>query len=128
MHDVLPELPRDDDGRLVAMTFNPGSNTEQVSKLRLVNTGDSNERVMIAGVDDEGNNPGLVMLTLAAGQSRTLPAEELENGAHGLRGALGDGVGKWRLFVTAGDAVVAMSLLDASSGHLSNTSTMGVAP
>ena len=82
---------------------------------------------MIAGVDDEGNNPGLVMLTLAAGQSRTLSAEELENGAHGLRGTLGDGRGKWRLLVTAGDAVVAMSLLDAASGHLSNISTMGVA-
>ena len=127
MHDVLPELPRDEDRRRVAMTFNPGSNTEQVSKLRLVNTGDRDERVMVAGVDDEGDNPGLVTLTLAAGQSRTLSAQELENGAHGLRGALGDGVGKWRLFVTAGDAVVAMSLLDAASGHLSNISTMGVA-
>ena len=43
MHDVLPELPKDEDGRRVAMTFNPGGNTGQASKLRLVNTGDSDE-------------------------------------------------------------------------------------
>ena len=125
MHDVLL---KDDDGRLAAMTFNPGSNDERVSKLRLVNTGDSAESVSIAGVDDQGNDYGPVTLTLNANQSRTLSAQELENGAHGLTGTLGDGRGKWQLFVDAGDAVVAMSLLDASSGHLSNISTMGVAP
>ena len=123
MHDVLPR----DDGRLVAMTFNPGSNTNQESKLRLVNTGENAETVSIAGVDDRGVIAGPVTLTLAAGQSRTLSASEFENGARGLTGALGDGRGKWRLFVTAGDSVVAMSLLDAVTGHLTNISTMGVA-
>ena len=125
MHDVLP---RGDDGRYLVRMFNPGSNDRQVSKLRLVNTGGSAESVSIAGMDDQGNNYGPVTLTLNANQSRTLSAQELENGAHGLRGTLGDGRGKWRLFVTAEDAVVAMSLLDASSGHLSNISTMGVGP
>ena len=125
MHDVLP---RRDDGRLAAMTFNPASNDERVSRLRLVNTGDGEAEVSIEGVDDAGAVAGPVSLTLDAGHSRTLSASELEGGAHGLTGTLGDGRGKWRLRVTAPDAVVAMSLLDAASGHLSNLSTMGAAP
>ena len=125
MHDVLP---RRSDGRLAALTFNPGSNDERVSKLRLVNTGDGEAEVSIEGVDDAGAVAGPVSLTLDAGHSRTLSASELEGGAHGLTGTLGDGRGKWRLRVTAPDSVVAMSLLDAASGHLSNLSTMGAAP
>ena len=124
MHDVLP---RDAEGRLVAQTFNPGSNMNQESKLRLVNTGENAESVSIEGVDDQGANAGPVTLTLPRRQSRTLPAFDLENGAPGLTGTLGDGTGKWRLFITAGDSVVGMSLLDAVSGHLTNISTTGVA-
>ncbi len=124
MHDVLP---RDDEGRLAAQTFNPGSNMNQASKLRLVNAGADDESVSIVGVDDEGNDGGPVTLTLPAGESRTLSAFDLENGAQGLDGSLGDGAGKWRLFVDAGESVVGMSLLEAVSGHLTNLSTMGVA-
>ena len=68
-----------------------------------------------------------VTLTLPRRQPRTLSAFDLENGAPGLTGTLGDGTGKWRLFITAGDSVVGMSLLDAVSGHLTNISTTGVA-
>ena len=124
MGDVLL---RNAGGRLVAQTFNPGRNANQVSKLRLVNTGANAERVSIEGVDDRGDRGGPVILTLAAGESRTLTAFDLENGAQGLRGTLGDGAGKWRLFITAGQAVVGVSLLEAASGHLTNISTMGVA-
>ena len=125
MGDVLQ---RNAEGRLVAQTFNPGSNMNQESKLRLVNTGANAESVSIAGVDDQGSNAGPVTLTLAAGESRTLSALELETGnAQGLTGWLGDGAGKWRLFITAGQSVVGVSLLEASSGHLTNISTMGVA-
>ena len=124
MHDVLP---RDADGRLVAQTFNPGSNMNQESKLRLVNTGENAESVSIEGVDDQGDTAGPVTLTLPRRQSRTFSAFDLENGTPGLTGTLGDGSGKWRLFITAGDSVVGMSLLDAVSGHLTNISTMGVA-
>ena len=123
MHDVLP---RNDDWRLVAPTFNPGSNMNQESKLRLVNTGENDADVSIEGFDDQGNNAGPVTLTLAGGESRTLSAFDLENGAHGLAGTLGDGVGKWRLFIDAGRSIVAMSLLESASGHLTNISTMGV--
>ena len=122
MHDVLP---RDAQGRIVAQTFNPGSNDRQVSKLRLVNTGANAEGVSIEGVDDRGNAAGPVTLTLASGASRTLSALDLEEGAQGLNGSLGDGAGKWRLFITAGQSVVGVSLLESASGHLTNLSTMG---
>ena len=124
MGDVLQ---RNAEGLLMAQTFNPGSNANQVSKLRLVNTGANAERVSIEGVDDQGRNAGPVTLALAAGESRTLSASDLENGAQGLTGRIGDGAGKWRLFITAGQSVVGVSLLEAVSGHLTNISAMGVA-
>ena len=124
MHDTLP---RDAEGRFVAHTFNPGGNDQSISSLRLVNTGANAESVSIEGVDDQGNNAGPVTLTLAAGESRTLSASDLENGAQGLIGTLGDGEGKWRLFVTVGQSVTGMSLLESPTGHLTNISTMGVA-
>ena len=123
MGDVLP---RGADGRLAAQTFNPGSNMNQESRLRLVNAGANAEGVSIEGVDDQGDRSGPVTLTLAAGESRTLTAFELENGAQGLAGTLGDGAGKWRLFITAGQAIVGVSLLEAVSGHLTNISATGV--
>ena len=122
MHDVLQ---RDAQGRMMVPTFNPASNTSRVSNLRLVNTGANAERVSIAGVDDQGESAEQVSLTLAAGEARTLTAQQLENGASGLTGRLGDGAGKWRLFISAGQAVVGMSLLDSASGHLSDLSAMG---
>ena len=124
MHDVLS---RGADGRLVAHTFNPGRNRNQASRLRLVNTGENAARVRVEGVDDQGGDAGPVTLTLAAGESRTLSAFDLENGAQGLTGALGGGAGKWRLFIDAGDSVVGMSLLESVSGHLTNMSSDGVA-
>ena len=120
MHDVLPRAA---DGRLVAQIFNPGSNRNQASRLRLMNTGASAESVSIEGIDDQGETAGPVTLMLAAGESRTLSALDLENGARGLTGRLGDGAGKWRLLVDAADPVVGVGLLEAASGHLTNTST-----
>ena len=124
MHDMLQ---RDARGRLAAWTFNPASNTSRVSKLRLANTGANAANVSIQGVDDQGDGAGPVTLTLAAGESRTLSALDLEEGAQGLTGMLGDGAGKWRLFISTDESVVGMSLLESVSGHLSNLSTMGVA-
>ena len=123
MHDVLP---RDDQGRLVARMLNPGSNMNQESSLRLVNTGTNSERVSIRGVDDGGRSAGPVTLALPAGQARTISAFDLENGARGLTGRLGDGAGKWRLLVTAGQSVVGLSLLETAIGPITNISTAGV--
>ncbi len=124
MHDLLP---RDAEGRLAVQFFNPAKNTGRVSGVRLVNTGANAESISIEGVDDQGESAGPAALTLAARQSRTLSASDLENGAQGLTGTLGKGAGKWRLFITAGRSVVGVSLLDSASGHLSNLSTQGVA-
>ena len=120
-------LPAGDDGYLVK-TFNPASNETQQSRLRLINWGAEDETVQIEGVDDGGNSTGPVSLTLPAGQSRTLTAIDLEQGAEGLEGMLGDGTGKWQLIVRGNaGSIVAQSLLYASSGHVSNLSAAGFA-
>ena len=64
----------------VAQTFNPGSNSRQVSRLRLVNTRTDAESVEMHGYDDQENWAGPATLTLAAGESRTLSALDLETG------------------------------------------------
>ena len=110
--------------------FNPGSNTEKVSLLRLANTADSAAEVTIAGRDDSGRAApgGTVRLNLPARAAVTLSARELESGAGRLTGRLGDGVGKWRLTVTADRPLLVMSLLHATqTGHLANLSTVASA-
>ena len=120
MHDVAPSAGN---VHRVAM-FNPGSNRNQASLLRLVNAGDEAAAVTIAGIDGNGAaGESDVALSVPAGGSRTLTAWELEDGADGLDGALGDGAGKWQLTVTADAPVQAMSLLRSPTGHLTNLST-----
>ena len=124
MHDVAPMR----DGRYRVAIFNPGSNPNQVSRLRLVNPGAEDAQVTITGIDDAGASPGTTVgFDLPAGRSTTLTATELESGV-GVAGALGDGVGKWRLTVTATGPVVAMSLLSSPTGHLTNLSTVPRTP
>ena len=131
---------RHDDGFLTAMnavaprrggspyvaTFNPASNDRQVSQLRLFNSGEASASASVTGVDDAGRSPGgTVRLSLPAGAATSHDAEALESGIdNGLSGALGDGVGKWRLRPEAASRdVAAMSLMESSSGHLTNLST-----
>ena len=120
MHDVAPVS---ETHHQVAI-FNPGSNTAQVSRLRLVNGGDTAAEVTIIGIDDRGLSPGdELQLTLPAGTTRTYTAQQLESGGEGLEGALGDGGGKWRLDVTADQPIRVLSLLSSPTGHLTNLST-----
>ena len=123
MHDVVPE---DEWGHRVVF-FNPASNRNQVSRLRLVNPGEEAVAVRITGIDDAGE-PGesAVELVLGAGASRTLSAQALESGDEELDGALGDGKGKWRLRVTTEEdrPIRVMSLLTSPTGHLTNLSTV----
>ena len=120
MHDVAPA----EDGNSYAVAFfNPGSNTAQVSMLRLVNAGDASASVTIRGVDDLGVRAGPVRLSVPARAARTLSAADMEAGAAGLTGALGDGSGKWRLEVEADRPIMALSLLATPTGHLTNLST-----
>ena len=79
----------------------------------------------IVGTDDQGLSPGGdVLVTVPAGGTRTHTAQELEEGAEGLEGSLGDGAGKWRL---EGDVrrqpIRVLSLLSSPTGHLTNLST-----
>ena len=120
MHDTVPTR----DGVHHVATFNPGTNVDQESRLRLVNPTGEAAGVVVAGVDDAGRSPGTtVTLEVPAGASMTLTASELESGS-GVDGALGDGAGKWRLAVESETAVVAMSLLSSPTGHLTNLSTV----
>ena len=120
MHDTVPAR----DGLYHVAIFNPGTNVDQESRLRLVNPTAEAAGVVIAGVDDAGASPGTaVALEVPAGASVTLTASELESGT-GVDGALGDGTGKWRLGVESETAVVVICLLSSPTGHLTNLSTV----
>ena len=119
VHDLVPGTA---DGYRVAV-FNPGSNRNQVSRLRLINPGGAPATVRIEGIDDRGDSPGgSVRLEVPARGARTVTAHALETG-EGVDGALGDGAGKWRLALTADRPIEAMSLLSSPTGHLTNLST-----
>ena len=120
MHDVVAQS---DGSRHHVPIFNPGSNRSKVSRLRLVNPSDADTRVEIYGVDDAGARSGDVSFEVPAGGARTVSAQELESGGQGLSGGLGDGTGKWQLFVTADRSVQLVNLLRSPTGHLSNLST-----
>ena len=120
MHDLAPMTEA---GHRVAI-FNPGSNINQVSLLRLVNPGAASATVTITGTDDAGASPGgAVTVSLDAGAARTLSAQALETGA-GVAGALGDRAGKWRLSVAADQPILVASLLRSPTGHVTNLSTV----
>ena len=122
MHDLAPESG----GAHRVPIFNPGSNDQQASLLRLVNAGAADVEAVVRGVDDRGRSPGgAVRVAVPAGAARTLSAAQLESGTGpGVEsGALGDGAGKWRLSVTADGPIQAMSLLDSPTGTMTNLST-----
>ena len=124
MHDVAPE---NQDGVYRVAIFNPGSDTDQVSVLRLVNTAEDDAAVTIRGIDEDGMSPGSdVQVSVPAGQARSFSAADLEAGT-GVTGALGDGAGKWQLVVSSDVAIGVINLLESPSGYLSNLSTAPVA-
>lgn len=120
LHDVVPV----ERGVYRVPVFNPGSNRNQVSHLRLVNISKSTATVRVGGVDSTGNaSRGDVRLSIPAQSVRTLSAQELEAGGAGFAGGLGDGDGKWRLFVDSDTELLVLSLLESPSGHLTDLST-----
>ena len=112
-------------GRHEVVIFNPGSNSRQVSKLRLINPADAPATITISGLDDAGAAPpeGEVTLSLEAGAATAITAQQLEAGAGHFEGRFGDGAGKWRLFIEADQDIQAMSLLESPTGHISNLSS-----
>ena len=104
--------------------FNPGSNTAQRSRLRLINPTERSIDVTVRGRDAAGQAPpeGEVRLTLPSGTARTLTSRELESGGDDIVGRFGDGAGKWQLFISADGDLRLMNLLESPTGHLANLS------
>ncbi|MCY4562867.1 MAG: VCBS repeat-containing protein, partial [Gammaproteobacteria bacterium] len=120
MHDLAPAAR----GRHRIATFNPGSNLDQRSLLRLVNASEEAADVTIRGIDDRGASPGRpVEVIVPARSSTSLSAEELEVGGDRFTGALGNGSGKWQLLVDSGSPIAALGLLSSPTGHLTNLSS-----
>ena len=125
MHD---RVPRAGQTHRVPI-FNPASDSDPVSELRLVNPGAQDADIAIAATDDLGQPAeGAVSLMLAAQESRTITALQLEEGAPNLAGRLGDGHGRWRLTISASASIEVMNLLRAADGRLSNLSTSPAPP
>ena len=105
--------------------FNPASNTQQRSVLRLVNNSDTQGSVTITGVDDAGNSPGdTVIFNIMSESAMAISSQDLENGNSdlGLVGTLGNGSGKWRLSIDSDVDLQVQSLLETPSGFLTNLS------
>ena len=113
------------DRRHLVPIFNPGSNRDQESRLRVINVSESSARIVVRGLDDRGDAPpeGVVRLSLPAGAARMLSAQQLEEGDTGFSGRFGNGAGKWQLFVSADRPIQVMSLLySRPTGNLTNLS------
>ena len=129
MHDAVAV----EDGRRLVAIFNPGSNTNQMSRLRLVNPLAEAVRATIHGTDDAGGSPeGAAWVTVPARGTLTLSAAELEAGVPSEtfegswdRHPLRDGSGKWRLSVATEPGLMVQSLLESPTGHLTNLSSDG---
>ena len=122
MNALAPVGP---DGRREVVFFNPASNDQRVSRLRLINPADAPARITISGLDDHGAVPpeGNVTLTLPGRAATSITAQQLEAGASHFDGRFGDGRGKWRLFIEADRDIQAMSLVESPTGHLTNLSS-----
>ena len=102
--------------------FNPASNTNQRSSLRIVNTSSQQASVTIQGFDDTGAASSTVTFNIIGNSALSITSQELENGSSKFVGALGDGAGKWRLKITSNTALQVQSLLDTPTGFLTNLS------
>ena len=82
-----------------ATFFNPGSNRGIVSVLRILNAVDRPRTAIITGDDARGVPSGIIRCRIGGNQALMLSARVLEEGPSGCSGRLGDGTGKWRLFI-----------------------------
>ena len=130
MHDTVRATADGAGGhRYEVPLFNPASDVVQQSRLRLINPGNAAASITIMGRDDGGAVAagGTVELTLAAGASRTLTAQQLEAGDTGLAGQLGAAVGRWRLIVSSDQPIQVVNVVTSTSGNMNNLSTTAVA-
>ncbi|CAM3948339.1 putative kinase inhibitor protein [Vibrio aerogenes CECT 7868] len=120
LHDIV----KSKDGQFDVPFFNPGSNKNQISVLRVYNVDNKRATVKITGKDDKGRSFGPVILSVTAQHIAEITAEELEKGSNiDLSSGLGNGSGKWRLSVSSKENIRLMSLLKDPKGHVSNLSS-----
>jgi hypothetical protein len=122
MHDVVGMKPFQTN--YIVPIFNPASNPDQQSKLRISNDSDQLNSVTIYGYDDKGKVHGSVLVVLKPLEVVELTSTDLESGNSnkGLTGKLGDGSGKWRLEVFSSQSSTALNLLELPGGYISNLS------
>ena len=121
LHDVVPCA----ENRCQVDVFNPASNRNQRSLLRIVNSGDGAATVTITGKDDAGELPGqAVSFRLPPGAARTLTRRRTRRRQRRRpERCLGRRAGQVALSVAADQAIMVMSLMESPSGHLTNLST-----
>jgi hypothetical protein len=123
MHDVVGQ--KTSQTSHTVPVFNPASNTNQVSKLRISNDVNEDITVTISAIDDNGSiMEQTVTATIPALRVLELTAIDLEMGneSKGLSGKFGDGLGKWRLDITTSNSSTVMNMLVAPGGYVSNLS------
>ncbi len=125
LDELLGTAVRSGEGLRLA-TFGSGDTIGGTGLLRLINRSGDAVEATVQGTDDLGVSPASgVTIELAAWESRTYTAAELESGdAPGLTGSLGGGSGLWRLDVEAPGPVMVMSLVEDADGRLTNLSGM----
>ncbi len=116
-------------------TVNPGSNPNQVGMIKLVNPSQDPVTIEIRGVDDNGvewptdSSVNPVIVSLEGHRSKTITTAELELGEPGegynVRNPLGDGHGKWRLYLSSDNEFTALSLIEAPGYYLSKVTSAG---
>lgn len=111
----------------ITPTVNPGGNPNQVSILRFINPNNSAATISIHANDDSGVLHPPLALTIEPQQAVQLLSSELESGAagKGLSGALGDGVGKWRIVVLSDIPIKVINLLFDPNGFISELPSVG---
>ena len=121
MHDVA----QGESMRWLVPIFNPGSNPNQKSLLRVLNTSGIDTDVVVEGLDDEGTPApdGDVRFTLSADAAVLFSAQDLEEGHSDFDGKLGDGEKKWQLFVSADRPIQVMSLMELPNKQITNLSS-----
>ena len=128
IHDTALDLELDGTLFLVPI-FNPASNQNQRSVLRITNLADESNDVEVLGLDDSGViGIDIVRFSIGANQSVLLDAGHLENGIPNIEsGRLGDGKGKWQLVVGSEHPIRPASLMVTPQGHITNLSTVNFA-
>ena len=127
LHDEVQARPVDGGYEYRLAIFNQAHNLAQASSLRLINPSGGEAHIEIQGHDDSGAaaQAGSVTLRLAAGDARTLTAQQLEAGDAGLTGMLGAGSGRWTLLVSSDQLLDVVNLVTSSTGRLDNLSSTG---